>query len=168
MVAGSTHGRGQVKEWMRRAGVGLALFSGLLALAVLLLPLVLVLLMVLFDTTAHGVIVLMGLLLSWLRQFMPGGEGGLVPFRMIAFHPLHVALQSLLHTLPCLAGLALILLNPRPGGWWGWVVLFWAFASAFGGEVVTVVLLPGLVIAAVFALAACRGRESRADRGANL
>jgi hypothetical protein len=151
MMAGSMNGLGQAKLWARWAGVGLALFSGVAALALLLLPLLLVLLMVLFDTTAHGLLVLLALLLSWLRQFVPDGQGGLPAFRTVAFHPLDVALGSLTHALPCLAGLAVILINRASRGWW-WVALLWGLAAATSGRIVAAVLLPGLVLAALLAL----------------
>ncbi len=138
-------------QWLQWAGAGLALVSGVAALAMLLLPLLLVLLMVLFDSTAHGIVVLLGLLLSWLREFMPGG-GGMPPFRTVTFHPLEVALASLLRALPCLAGLMLILLDRRPGARWWWIVLLWGCAAVIGGKAVAAVLLPGLVVAMVFAL----------------
>ncbi len=132
--------------------MGVVLFSGLVALALLLLPLILVLLMVLFETTAHGVLVLLGLLVNWLRAFLPGGDGRLPPFQAVVFHPLDVALASLMRALPCLGGLVLILLNRGPGGWWWWIVLLWGLAAAIGGQLVAAVLLPGLMIAALFAL----------------
>ena len=66
------------------------------------------------------------------------------------FHPREAALGSLLRALPCLAGLVLILLNRAPAAWW-WVVLLWSLAAATGGKPVAMVLLPGLVIAAIFA-----------------
>ena len=152
--------RKQVSGWVQWAGVGLTLFSGVAALAALLLPLMLVLLMVLFDSVAHGVVVLLGLLLSWLRGFILGREGGSPLFQTVAFHPLRVAFASLLHALPCLVGLVLILLNRKPGGWWWWIVLSWGIAAAFGGQVVAALLLPGLCIAMLFALPleALRGR----------
>ena len=138
-------------EWVQWAGAGLALASGVAALAMLLLPLLLVLLMVLFDSTAHGIVVLLELLLSWLRAFMPG-NGGVPPFRTVTFHPLDVALGSLMRALPCLGGLMLILLNRRPGARWWWIVLLWGSAAVIGGKAAAAVLLPGLVVAAIFAL----------------
>ena len=157
----------KVNEGVRWAGVGLALFSGLAALAVILLPLVLVLLMLLFDTTAHGVLVLLGLLFEWLRSFMPGnggagngspGGGTLPAFQTVLVHPLPVALESLARAAPCLAGLVLILLNQAPGRGWWWIVLLWAVAAAAGGEAAALLLLPGLVLASCFAW---QGRASR-------
>ena len=145
--------RRRAAQWGEWAGVSLALLSGLTGLALLLLPLILVLLMLLFETTARGVLVLLGLLVDWLRAFMPGGEGGLPPFQAVVFHPLDAALGSLLRALPCLAGLVLILLNRGSGGrWWWWITPLWALAAAIGGKPVAVVLMPGLVIAAIFAL----------------
>ena len=143
--------RQQASEWMRWAGLGLTLFSGVAALAVLLLPLMLVLLMVLFDSVAHGVVVLLGLLLDWLRALIVGSEGGPL-LQTVAFHPLQVAFESLLHALPCLTGLILILLNQRPGTRWWWIVLSWSIAAGFGGPLVAALLLPGLCIAILFAL----------------
>ena len=150
-----------MKSWTRRAGIGLALFSGLAALGLLLLPLLLVLLMVLFDTAAHGLLVLLVLLLGWLRQFVPGGGNGMPAFGTVTFHPLHVAVGSVVRALPCLAGLALILINRASKGWWC-VALLWGLAAATGGRIVAAVLLPGLVLAALFALPRLAGL--RAER----
>ena len=143
-------------EWMRRAATGLALLSGLAALAALLLPLLLVLLMLLFDNTAHGLMLLLQLLFGWLAAFLPsngnmaGNGSGLSSLEALAFHPLDIALNSLLRALPCMAGLALILLDPKPGArWWG-ILLLWGFSAAIGGEAVAALLLPGLAVAALF------------------
>ncbi len=150
----------EIGKWARWAAIGLALFSGLAALGLLILPLILVLLMVLFETTARGVLVLLGLLVNWLRDFVPGSGGSLPPFQAVVFHPLEVALGSLLRAMPCLAGLMLILLRRSSGRWWWWILMLWSLAAAIGGRPVATLLLPGLVIAAIFALrsAAIRGR----------
>ncbi|MGI4745742.1 MAG: hypothetical protein ACRYGI_03570 [Janthinobacterium lividum] len=130
----------------------MALLSGLAALSILILPLMLVLLMVLFDTVAHGLLVLLGLLVTWLRQIVQVGATGLPPYDTIAFAPLDVALRSLFRSLPCLAGLMLVLLRQRPGRSWWLVVVLWGLSASIGGEVVAVALLPGIGIAIWFAL----------------
>lgn len=154
--------RFRASRWARWIGTGLALGSGLAALAMLLLPLLLVLLMMLFDTTAHGVVVLLDVLFSWLRAFMPGSASGSSPFWTVAFHPAQVAVRSLARALPCLGGLLLILLRREPGRGWWWVVLLWGFSAGTGGEIVTSLLLPGIVAAA--SLAATYEAEDRRSR----
>ena len=139
-------------RWLWRLGRSVAVLSGLSALGLLALPLLLLLLMVLFDTTMHGVVVLVELLLGWLRDFVLGGDGGLPLFQTIAFHPLQVAAESLARALPCLAGLMLVLPRRKPKGRWWWIVLFWGLAAAIGGEAPALMLLPGLIIAVIFAL----------------
>ncbi len=137
---------------LRGIVVALALCSGTAALALLLLPLLLVLLMVLFDAVTHGMFVLIGALFDWLRGFVPGTAGSLPPFQSIAFHPWQVALASLMRSLPCLAGLMLVLLRRGPGGWWWWIVLLWSLAACVGGATVRQILLPGCVAAMLLAL----------------
>ncbi len=144
---------------LRGIGVALALCSGTAGLALLLLPLLLVLLMVLFDTVTHGLFVLVGALLDWLRAFVPGSAGSLPPFQSIAFHPWRVALQSLMRSLPCMAGLMLVLLRRGPGGWWWWIVLLWSLAACLGGPTVRQILLPGCVAATLLALPRRAGRR---------
>ena len=118
----------------------------------LLLPLLLVLLVVLFDALTHGMFVLIGTLLDWLRGFVPGIAGASPPFQTIAFHPWQVALGSLTRALPCLAGLMLILLRRGPGGRWWWIVLLWSLAACLGGSTVREILLPGCIAAMLLAL----------------
>ena len=113
--------------------------------------------MVLFDTVTHGMFVLIGTLLDWLRGFVPGIAGTSPPYRTIAFHPWRVALGSLMRALPCLAGLVLILLRRGPGGCWWWIVLLWSLAAYLGGPTVREILLPGCLAAMLLALSR-RGR----------
>ncbi|WP_428377185.1 hypothetical protein [Lichenicoccus sp.] len=129
-----------------------AIVSSVAALALLLLPLVLVLLMVLFDTTAHGVLVLLGLLLGWLRAFLPGSPHATTG---AGFHPLGVALGSLLHAIPVLGGLLAILSGRQPRHWRG-ALLLWVVAAAFDGSVVAATLAPAIAGAAIGALPARR------------
>ena len=130
--------------WIRRAALAVAVLSGLAALAIETLPLVLLLLLVLFDRVTHGVMVLLGALLEWLRSLLPAGPGALPPYRALAADPLAVALRALLLGLPCLAGLLLIGLRR-----WGLVLLCWsldAAGAALGADpLVAIALLPGLV-----------------------
>ncbi len=140
-----------VSLYLRGLGVALALCSGIAALALLLLPLLLVLLMVLFDTVTRGVLVLIGSWLDWLRGALPGGSAGLPPFQAIAFHPLRVALGSLMRSLPCLGGLMLVSPRRGAGGWWC-IVLFWVLAGSLGGPTVAAILLPGGIAAMLLAL----------------
>lgn len=138
----------------------MALLSGLAGLSILILPLMLVLLMVLFDTVAHGLLVLVGLLVTWLSQVVQTGATGLPPYDRIAFAPLDVALRSLFRSLPCLAGLMLALLRQRPGRSWWLVVVLWSLSASIGGEAVAVALLPGIGIAVWFAVPNPRFRRS--------
>ncbi len=138
--------------YLRAIGVALALCSGTAALALLLLPLVLVLLMALFDTVTHGMLVLIGAWFDWLRGSAPGSDGGLPPFQTIALQPRRVALDSLMRSLPCLAGLMLVLLHRGPGGWWWWITLLWGLAASLGGSTVAAILLPGCIMAMLLAL----------------
>ncbi len=121
-------------------------------MALLLLPLVLVLLMVLFDAVTHGMLVLVGWLLDWLGGFLPSPARGLPRLQMIAFHPRRVALDSLTRSLPCLAGLMITWLRRGAGGSWCWVVLLWVVAACLGGPTVRGILLPGCVAATLLAL----------------
>ncbi len=142
----------RVGAYLRGAGVAVALCCGISALAMLLLPMLLVLLMVLFDTVTHGTFVLIGAWFDWLRGTAPGSADGLPAFQTIAFHPGRVALDSLARSLPCLAGLMLVSLRRGTGGHWWWIVLLWAIAAYLGGATVAVILLPGCVAATLLAL----------------
>lgn len=116
-----------------------------------MLPLLLVLLIVLFDTVAHGVLVLFGLVADWLRRLVPGG-GGLPPYRSAATEPLRVALHSLLLSLPCAGGLAVAALHGTRRRWW-FVLVAWSMVAAAGGKAVALVLMPGLLSALLLATA---------------
>lgn len=94
--------------WVRRLALAVAVLSGLAALSVEMLPLLLVLLLLLFDRVTHGVLVLLGALLEWLRSLLPAGGGGLSQYGALAADPLAVAARALLLGLPCLAGLLLL------------------------------------------------------------
>ena len=136
----------------RRAGVVLALLSGIAALSILALPLLLVLLMVLFDTVAHGLLVLLGMIVTWAATLLQSGGSGLPPYSAIALAPLPVALHAALQSAPCLAGIMLVLFRPRPGRSWWLVVLLWGLSAAIGGGLAAMTLLPGLVVAVLFAV----------------
>ena len=141
-----------VNQWVRRLGLGVMFLSGLSALTVLILPAVLVLLMVLFDTMAHSLLVLLGLLLTSLVQFVPGsGTGTLGPYQTVMQNPLQAASWSLLRAVPCLAGLMLIPLRRQPRRWWA-IILLWSFTACIAGQAVAIMLLPGIAIAALVAL----------------
>ena len=140
-------------RWLQRFAIGIALLSGLMALALLMVPLLLVLLMVLFDTTAQALMVLLGLVATWVQTLTPvGGGGGLPPYRAIALDPVSVGLSAGFRSAPCLAGVVLILSKPGPGPRWWWVVLLWAISASLGGEAVGFALAPGLLAAALLAL----------------
>ena len=130
--------------WIRRAVLAVAVLSGLAAMSIEALPLLLMLLLVLFDRVAHGVMVLLGALLDWLRSLLQAGPGGLPPYRALATDPLAVALRTLLLGLPCLVGLLLIGLRR-----WGLVLLCWSLdatgAALDADPLVPIALLPGLV-----------------------
>lgn len=138
---------------MHPVAVVVALLSGLGALSILALPLLLVLLMVLFDSLAHGLLVLLGMLMTWASTLLrAGGGSGLPAYSAIVVAPLPVAMHAALQSAPCLGGLMLVVLRPRPGrSWWG-VALLWCLSAGIGGELVAVTLLPGIAVAAWFAL----------------
>ncbi len=139
-------------RWGWRVGLGVAVLSGLLALGLSMLPLLLALLMVLFDSTTHGLLALLGLVASWLGSLLPAGSGSLPPYDAIALDPVPVAAWAALRSAPCLLGLVLILLSPRPGRRWWWVALSWLLAAAGDGRPVATALLPGLLAALLLAL----------------
>lgn len=143
-VSSPVRAQARMDGWGRRVAVGIALLSGATALALLMLPLFLVLLMVLFDRMAHGVLVLLGLLLTWLLELLPSNGNGLPSYQAVTLQPLAVAVHALFHIVPCVAGLALILLNRRSGRNWWLVVPLWGVTAASSGVAVAVVLLPGL------------------------
>lgn len=151
-VSSSVCARIWMTRWRQRVGVGIALLSGAIALALLMLPLLLVLLMMLFDRLAHGVLVLLGLLLTWLLELLPSSGSNLPFYQAVTLQPLTVALHSLFHIVPCLVGLAVILVNRRPGGNWWLVVLLWSVTAASSGLSVALVLSPGLASAVLLAL----------------
>ena len=138
-------------RWAWRIGKAVAVLSGLSAIGLLSLPLLLLLLMLLFDSTAHGLLTLLGLVVSWLGTLLPGGSGNLPAYNAMALDPLPVAAEAALRSAPCLLGLVLALLCPRPGARWWWVALPWAVAAAADGGMVAVALLPGLLAAALLA-----------------
>lgn len=138
-------------RWWWNIGVAVAVLSGTTALALLMVPLLLLLLMVLFDSATHGLLALLGLVASWLQALLPPGDTGLPAYDAIALDPLPAAARAALRSAPCLLGLALILLSPRPGRRWWWIALSWIVAAAVGGLPVTIVLLPGLLAALVLA-----------------
>lgn len=137
---------------MQPVAIVVALLSGLGALSILALPLLLVLLMVLFDSLAHGLLVLLGMLMTWASTLLQSGGSGLQQYSAIVMAPLPVAMHAALQSAPCLGGLMLVVLRPRPGrSWWG-VALLWCLSAGIGGELVAVTLLPGIAVAAWFAL----------------
>jgi len=140
-----------------------AIASGALALAWLALPLVLVLLMLLFDTVAHALLVLLGMLVSWIGSVLPASPVGALPgYRSLAFHPAQVAAASAGRALPCLAGLLLAVLRPRRGASWWAVLGLWIVAAALGGLLSLLALAPGLAVAATRALPLDKGRPNQA------
>ena len=138
--------------WVRRLALAVAVLSGLAALSIDMLPLLLVLLLLLFDRVTHGVLVLFGALLEWLRSLLSVGPGAAPPYGALAADPLAVAARALLLGLPCLAGLLLLGLRRR----WP-VLLCWGLdivlARFVGDPLVAVTLLPGLLATL---LLACR------------
>ncbi len=139
-------------RWAWRLGKGVAILSGLSALGLLMLPLLLILLMLLFDSTTHGLLALLGLVASWIGGLLPAGNGSLPTYNAIALDPLPVAAGAALRSAPCLLGLVLILLSPRPGPRWWWVTLLWLVAAAGGGQPVAIALLPGLLATLLLAI----------------
>ncbi len=128
-----------------------AIGSGLCAIALLMLPLLLVLLMLLFDSTAQGLLVLLGTLARWWQSIVPGPGGALPPYRALVVDPLGVAFHALVRAVPCLGGLALIVLVRASRPVWLWVLLLWSGAAVCGGAGVALALLPGLVAAGLLA-----------------
>ncbi len=128
----------------------MAVLSGLAALSIALLPLLLVLLLLLFDRVTQGVMVLLGALLDWLRSLLPAGSGTLPPYRALVASPAAVALRALLPGLPCLAGLLLIAARR-----WRPALLCWSLAIGAAlvdaDPLIPLVLLPGLVATLVLA-----------------
>ena len=144
--------QGRTTEWLRRASLAVIVLSGSAALAILLLPMALVLLLALFDTVAHALLVLLGQFLALLPQFAPvGGAGGLSPYQSIMDDPLRTAWQSLVRALPCLAGLLLVRLTRQALKWWA-IVLLWTLTAQFNGELIAAVLLPGILAAGLRAM----------------
>ena len=131
-------------RWRRRAALIVAALSGVAALSVETLPLLLVLLLALFDRVTQGVLVLFGALLDWVRSLLPAGPGALPSYRALTASPLAAALQALLLGLPCVAGLLLIGLRR-----WKLVLLCWsldiAAAMLDADPLVSIALLPGLL-----------------------
>ncbi len=138
---------------VRRLALAVAVLSGLAALSIEMLPLLLMLLLLLFDRVTHGVLVLLGALLEWLRSLLPAGTGVLPPYRALTADPLAVAARALLLGLPCLAGL--LLLGARS---WRPTLLCWILGIAVAAADVDLpavtALLPGLL--AVLLLASRR------------
>ena len=151
MIAGGA----EWPAWIRPAAGIVATLCSVAALALLLLPLVLVLLMVLFETTAHGVLALFGLLLGWLRAFLPGSRYDTAG---AGFDALGVALDALLRALPVLGGLLAIVIGRRPR-YWCVALLLWGLAAALDGPVIAVVLGPAMAGAALCAVP--DGRQER-------
>ena len=147
--------------WLHRAGLAVVFLSGGAALAILLLPVVLVLLLALFDTLTHALLVLFGQLLTLLPEFAHGGDGhGLSPYQSILASPWRVAWNAIVRALPCLAGLMIIRLSRQPGRWWA-IVLVWSLTARLNGELVAATLLPGIVVAALFAVPSVIARGQR-------
>ncbi len=139
-------------RWLRRAGLGVIILSGSAALPILLLPVVLVLLLALFDTMAHALLVLLGQVLALLPEFAPtGGAAALSPYQSIMDDPGDAAWESLVRALPCLAGLMLIQWSRQAWRWWA-IVLVWSLTARLNGELVAALLLPGIVVAGLFAM----------------
>ena len=130
--------------WVRRLALTVAVLSGLAALSIETLPLLLVLLLLLFDRVTHGVLVLLGALLQWLRSLLPAASGGLPSYGALTADPSAVAARALLLGLPCLAGL--LLLGARS---WRLALLCWSLDIAIAAIAVdlpaAIALLPGLL-----------------------
>ncbi len=156
-----------MNRWWWSIGVAVAVLSGATALALLMLPLLLLLLMVLFDSATHGLMALLGLVATWLQALLPPGDGGLPAYGAIALDPLPTAARTALRSAPCLLGLVLIFLSPRPvcprsvsprsvsprlGARWWCITVLWIIAAAGGGRLVAIALLPGLVATLVLAI----------------
>ncbi len=127
-----------------RAAVVVAVLSGLAALSVATLPLLLVLLLLLFDRVTQGVMVLVGALLDWLRSLLPAGPGALPPYRALLTDPQAVAGRALPLVLPCVAGLVLVVARRWRLALWCWGICV-AVAFAEADPLAAVALLPGLV-----------------------
>ena len=137
-----------------RAAIVVALLSGLAALSVALLPLLLVLLLLLFDRVTQGVMVLMGALLDWLRSLLPAGAGGaLPPYRALVTDPLAVAGRALPLVLSCVAGLVLVAVRRWRSALACWGVCV-ALAFAEADPVTAVTLMPGLLAVLLLARSA--------------
>jgi hypothetical protein len=131
--------------------------SGLLALSLLALPVFLALLMILFDSTMQGLLVLLGSLVNVAGWLLGGGTGSLPDYRAIELDPWRLGLDASLRALPCAGGLAIVAV--RPGGGWRWwgVAVLWATAMWSGDALVRLVLAPGVAIAAGFGTLAAIG-----------
>ncbi len=156
-----------MNRWWWSIGVAVAMLSGATALALLMLPLLLLLLMVLFDSATHGLMALLGLVATWLQALLPPGGGGLPAYNGIALDPLPAAARAALRSAPCLLGLVLVLLSPRPvsprsgstrsgstrsGARWWCITVLWIVAAAVGGRLVAIALLPGLLATLALAI----------------
>ncbi|MCQ8242150.1 hypothetical protein [Rhizosaccharibacter radicis] len=136
---------------------------GLGSLSLLAMPLMLSLLMLLFDRTAHGMLVLLGAVARWLLVLLPPGSARPPPFAPGAFDPLALAETSALRALPCLAGVACLvgIGSNRLGG--GLACLVWLAGMPLTGGWPEAVLLPGLASAA--GLAVLGGGPRAAETG---
>ncbi|MCQ8277919.1 hypothetical protein NFI95_05600 [Acetobacteraceae bacterium KSS8] len=136
-----------------------ALLSGLCALSVLALPLLLALLMLLFDSTARGLMIMLGSILHGLGTFLPAGNA-LPPYRSLPLDPAALAFAALLRIFPCLLGLVPAIVAPERRASWLLCAACWCAALPFAGRLPVFALLPGIVAALLLAVDA--GRRSAA------
>jgi hypothetical protein len=140
---------------VRPALLLVALLSGGATLCLLLLPFWLAMLLLVFEDATHALLSLFGLVLGWLLSSLPGaGSAGLPAFQALARHPASSALLSLVRALPCLLGLLLMLMRPRvlasrPAA--GAAAACWLISLPCGGRTAALLLLPGLLAAAILA-----------------
>jgi len=131
----------------------------LLTLGILLTPLLLALLMVLFDTTAKGFMELLAWLLDRLETYLLPQAGGLPPYQSLDLLLRPLVLGTLLPGLPCLAGLLLVLRRPAFGRHWLLAALAWGLSAALGGITIALLLLPACLAALFLGLGQDAGRR---------
>lgn len=137
----------------------IAFLSGLCALSILMLPLLLALLMILFDSTARGLLIMLGSILRWLGSFLPAGNA-LPPYRSLSLDPVAIALAAGLPMLPCLLGLLPPLAAPERRASWGLAAIVWCAALPFAGRLPAFALLPGIAAALLLAVDADRHTDA--------
>jgi hypothetical protein len=149
--AGARHWPAAGLSAPRLAGLAIVWLCVVAALAVVFTPLLLALLMVLFDSTAHGLMQLVSWLLSGIDAYMPVSPGSLPDYQALRFSPWAIIAGALLRGVPCLLGLAVIAPRPRPGRHWLLAAASWGVCAVISGGGTAVLLLPPCVVALVFA-----------------